>query len=331
MKKTRICKLLDIQYPVIQAPMIWVTGADLVAAVSNAGGLGVIGPNAGATTVTKDIVETGERLRREIQKVRSMTSKPFAVNIVLPPMGYPTMGKNFTDQTVKVAIEEKVPAVVLVYNEMETYVDQFKKAGIKVLHRGIPINTKVAKRAEELGVDVIIAVGFEGGGHSGTDRLPTFVLVPQIVDAVKIPVVAGGGITDGRGMAAALALGADGIYMGTRFIATPECAAHPKVKQALLEASDISTVTITSIYGVARGLKNRLMDKCIEVENKGGSAMDVSRVYGGTFLSGAIGGDLEDSCVGCGANAGMIIDIKSAADVVHDVVKQADRIISGLQ
>jgi enoyl-[acyl-carrier protein] reductase II len=331
MKNTRICTLLNIQYPVIQAPMVWITGAKLAAAVSNAGGMGVIGPNAGPRTPTSDVIETGERLRREIQKARTLTGKPFAVNIVLPIPAYPKVGRDFSDQTARVAIEEKVPAVVLVGDGVEVYIDQFKKAGITVLHRGIPINTMAAKRSEELGVDCIIAVGFEGGGHSGTDKLPTFVLVPQIVDAVKIPVVAGGGIMDGRGMAAALALGAEGIYMGTRFMATPECETHPNVKKAILEATDTSTATCTGIFGTARALRNRLMDKCIEVEAKGGSPMDVTRVYGGTSVSGSIEGDLQDSAIVFGADAGMIHDIKSAADIVHDVVNEADRIIASLK
>lgn len=198
---------MGIEYAVIQAPMTWVTGAELAAEVSKAGGLGVIGPNAGERTETRDAVETGERLRRQIQKVRSLTEKPFAVNIILPLPAYPKIGRAFSDQTLKVAIEEKVPAVVLVGGGPDVYVEQLKRAGIIVLFRGSPINVKVAKMAEAAGVDCVIAVGFEGGGHVGVDRLPTFVLVPQVVDAVKVPVVAGGGIVDGRGAAAAFALG----------------------------------------------------------------------------------------------------------------------------
>lgn len=330
MKKTKVCTLLGIQYPVIQAPMNWITNAEMVAAVSNAGGMGVLGPNAGAKTPTKDVIETGERLRREINKVRTLTSKPFAVNIILPLRAYPEVGREFSDQSVKVAIEEKVPVVVMVGDGVEVYLDQFKKAGIKVLHRGIPINTKAAKRSEELGVDCIVAVGFEGGGHSGTDKLPTFVLVPQIVDTVKIPVVAGGGIMDGRGMAAALALGADGIFMGTRFMATTECPLHPNIKKAILEATDTSTVTVTGMFGIARCLRNSLMDKCMEIEAKGGSPRDVTRAYMGT-PAGIIEGDLQGAGHGCGANVGIIHEIKSSADVVHDVVEEADRIISNLK
>ncbi len=331
MKKTRVCKLLNIEYPIIQAPMLWITGARLVAAVSNAGGLGVIGPNAGSTTMTKDVAETGERLRREIQRVRALTGKPFAVNIVLPPPLFPDLGKEFTDRTAQVAVEEKVPAVVITGENMENYVDQFKRAGITVLCRGLSINVEIAKRAEAAGIDCMIAVGFEGGGHSGIDQLPTFVLVPQIVRALKIPVVAGGGIVDGRGMVAAFALGAEGIYMGTRFMATTECDTHPNVKKAIIEAIDTSTISCAGVMGMARGIRNNLTEKCVKVAAGGGSLIDVSMLYRGTIIPGLLEGDVVNGSVGCGAVAGMINDIKGAADVVKDVVEEAERIASELK
>lgn len=328
MKKTRVCELLGIEYPVIQAPMTWITWAELAAAVSNAGGLGVLGPNAGERTPTKDVVETGERLRRQIQKTRSLTSKPFGVNIILPLPAFPKIGRDFSDQTLKVAIEEKVPAVVLVGDGAEEYTAQAKKAGIKVLLRGSPMNVDVARRAEKAGVDCIIAVGFEGGGHVGVDRLPTFVLVPQVVDAVKAPVVAGGGIVDGRGMAAAFALGAEGIYMGTRFIATRECVAHDKVKESILHATDTSTTVCTGLYGALRGPRNPLMQKCCQTEASGGTPFDVARIYGGAFIGGLLEGDTENGCVSYSAAASMIHEIKSAGDVVRDIVREADQVVA---
>jgi NAD(P)H-dependent flavin oxidoreductase YrpB (nitropropane dioxygenase family) len=330
-KKTRICQLLNIDYPIIQAPMVWICWAELAAAVSNAGGLGVIGLNAGEKTVTNDVIETGERLRREIQKVRSLTDKPFAVNISLPLPAYPKIGRAFSDQTVKVAIEEKIPAVVLAGEEPEVYVDQLKKAGMVVLFRGTPINVKVAKRAEEAGVDCVIAVGFEGGGHVGIDRLPTLVLVPQIVDALKIPVVAGGGIVDGRGAAAVIALGAEGIYMGTRFMACQECVVHENVKRSILDSTDTTTTTCTGIFGLLRAPSNALMKKCCQIEAAGGSALDVTKAYGGAFLSGLLEGDMENGCITYGAGAGMIHDIKSAKDIVTGIVRETDQVIQKLR
>ena len=331
MKQNRVCKLLNIQYPIIQAPMLWITGARLVAAVSNAGGLGVIGPNAGSTTMTKDVTETGERLRREIQRTRALTGKPFAVNIVLPPTMFPDLGKEFTDRTIQVAVEEKVPAVVITGENMERYIDPFKRAGITVLCRGLSINVEIAGRAEAAGIDCMIAVGFEGGGHSGMDQLTTFVLVPQIVRALKIPVVAGGGIADGRGMVAAFALGAEGIYMGTRFMATTECDTHPNVKKAIIEAIDTGTVASAGVMGMARGIRNNLTDKCQKVAAGGGSVVDVSMLYRGTIIPGLLEGDVKDGSVGCGAVAGMITEIKDAADVVKDTVKEAELILSELK
>jgi NAD(P)H-dependent flavin oxidoreductase YrpB (nitropropane dioxygenase family) len=330
-KKTRICQLLNIEYPVIQAPMVWICWAELVAAVSNAGGLGVIGLNAGERSVTNDVIETGERLRREIRKVRSLTDKPFAVNIALPLPAYPKIGRAFSDQTLKVAIEEKIPAVILAGEEPEVYLDQLKKEGMAVLFRGTPINVQVAKKAEEAGVDCVIAVGFEGGGHVGIDRLPTLVLVPQIVDALKIPVVAGGGIVDGRGAAAVMALGAEGIYMGTRFMACQECVVHENVKKSILESTDTTTATCSGIFGILRAPNNSLMKKCCQIEATGGSALDVTKAYGGAFFNGLLEGDVENGCITYGAGSGMIHDIKSAKDIVTGIVSEADQIIQKLK
>jgi enoyl-[acyl-carrier protein] reductase II len=311
--------------------MVWVTWGELAAAVSHAGGLGVIGPNAGERTVTTDVIETGERLRREIRKVRSLTGKPFAVNILLPLPAYPKIGRTFSDQTLKVAIEEKVPAVVLTGEGPEVYIDQLKKAGIVVLFRGSPINVKVAKRAEEVGVDCVIAVGFEGGGHVGIDRLPTLVLVPQIVDALKISVVAGGGIVDGRGAAAVLALGAEGIYMGTRFLASQECAVHENVKKSILDSTDTTTTTCSGLFGILRAPKNALMEKCCQIEAAGGSVFDVTKAYGSGFFSGLLEGDMENGCITYGAGAGMIHDIKSAKDILADIVRETNQIMDRLK
>ena len=210
MKSNRLCELLGIEYPVIQAPMNWITGAELASAVSNAGGLGVLGPNAGANDETDDVIETGERLRQQIKKTKSLTHKPFGVNLMSASTDLRPGSKPFSDQCTRVVLEEGVPAVVLAGDKPELYTDRLKEAGIKVLHRALPVNVEIAQKAEQAGVDAFIAVGFEGGGHTGFYHIPTFVLVPQIVNALQIPVVAGGGIADSRGMSAALALGAEG-------------------------------------------------------------------------------------------------------------------------
>jgi NAD(P)H-dependent flavin oxidoreductase YrpB (nitropropane dioxygenase family) len=330
MEKTRVCDILNIKYPVIQAAMVWISGAELVAAVSNAGGMGILGPNAGAKTVTLDVVETGERLRREIRRVRNLTEKAFGVNIVLPFPGTPQLSKEFSDETVKVAIEEKVPVVQLVGEGGEDYIHLLKKAGIRVVYRCMPVNLRLAKRVEEAGVDCIIVVGLEGGGHSGIDKLSTFVLVPEIAEALKIPVIAGGGIVNGRGMAAAFALGAEGVYLGTRFIATNECAAHPNVKKAIVEAIDTSTATCITTVGVARALCNPLLQRCIQLQAVGGSKIEVTTQFRGSFLRGLVEGDMQEGSILMGEGAGMIPDIKSAAAVVREIVKDAERVMAGM-
>jgi NADH:quinone reductase (non-electrogenic) len=330
MKKTRVCQILDIEYPIIQAAMVWITGAELAAAVSNACGLGIIGPNAGARTITTDVAETGERLRREIRKVRTLTDKSFGVNIVVPPATNPQLGKDFSDETVKIVIQEKVPVVQLVGEGGETYINQFKKDGIRVIYRCLPVNLRLVRRVEDAGVDCVIVVGLEGGGHTGIDQLSTFVLVPQIAEKLKIPVIAGGGIVNGRGMAAVLALGAEGVYIGTRFMATEECSAHPNVKKAIVEATDTSTATCITSVGVARALRNDLLEKCIQIQASGGSITEVTSLFRGSFLKGLVEGDLHEGSILFGEGAGMVSDIKNAADVVQEIVKDADRVIAGL-
>jgi NAD(P)H-dependent flavin oxidoreductase YrpB (nitropropane dioxygenase family) len=333
MKKTRLCELLGIEYPVIQAPMDWITDAGLAAAVSNAGGLGVIGPNAGERTVTDNVVETGERLRREIRKAKSLTDKPFGVNLIVVelPIGFPEGGKAFSDQCLKVTLEEGVPVAVLVGNTPEAYAKQLKKAGIKVLHRALPaVNVAAARKAEEAGVDAFVAVGFEGGGHTGADCISTSVLVPQIVDALRIPVVAGGGIADGRGMIAALSWGAEGVYMGTRFIAPRECPAHEKVKQAIVKADDVSTLALRGILGMVRSLKTPLTTRCGEMEAAGYSLREITDLYHSGYIKGMLEGNAIEGTFICGSACGLIREIKGAATVVQDTIREADQILASL-
>jgi enoyl-[acyl-carrier protein] reductase II len=332
MKKTRLCEILGIEYPVIQAPMNWITDAVLAAAVSNAGGLGVIGLNAGERTLTDSVQETGERLRRQINMARSLTAKPFGVNLmaVEVPVGYPEGGQAFSDRCLEVIIEEAVPIVVVVGNAPAMYMRRLKKAGAGVLFRGIPESVAVARNAEAEGIDAFIAVGFEGGGHTGTD-IPSSVLVPQIVDALRIPVVAGGGIVNGRGLAAALAWGAQAVFMGTRFITTTECPAHPEAKRAIIEADEAGTVAICGVLGVVRNLRTPLMERCAEMELAGIEPAEITRLYASGYTDGMLRGNIGGGTVGCGAGCGLIRELKDAAEVVRDVVVEAQRILDSLQ
>ena len=330
MKRTSVCKLLDIEYPVIQAPMNWITCAELAAAVSKAGGLGVLGPNAGQQVETSDVVETGERLRHEIRKVRSLTDKPFAVNLMTSFADHTDNSRAFSEQCLAVIVEEAVPVVILAGSGPKEYTQRLKDKGIRVVYRPLRPNVESAREAESTGVDAYVAVGFEGGGHAGYDRIPTFVLIPQIVDAIKIPVIAGGGIMDGRGMAAALCLGAEGVFIGTRFITTTECTAHQNVKEAILSAHDCSTVTVAGTVGMLRALKTPLIERCVELEASGGSLQEISNLYRPGYAKGMIHGDMTGGAFVCGAGAGLIKEIVGAADVVRDMAKVAEQVITRL-
>jgi enoyl-[acyl-carrier protein] reductase II len=332
MGKNRICELLGITYPVIQAPMNWITVAELAAAVSSAGGLGVIGSNAGATTVTDDVDETAERLRLQIRKTRSLTKKPFGVNIMSASSELRAGSKPFSQRCTEVAIEEGVPVAVLTGDSPEIYTKQLKDAGIRVLFRALPISVEIAKKAERTGIDALVAVGFEGGGHSGGYRIPTFVLVPQVADALEIPVVAGGGIVDGKGMAAALALGAEGVYLGTAFMVAMECPVHQNVKQAILAADDTSTMTINGLGGVVlRAMKSPLLERCIRMERRGSSLDEITTLYRGGYNKGMLEGNFSEGTFIFGAGASGIKELKSAGEIVRDIVQETDRILLSLK
>jgi enoyl-[acyl-carrier protein] reductase II len=326
MKKNRVCELLSIKYPVIQAPMSWISDAVLTAAVSEAGGLGVIGPNAGAKTITTDVFETAERLRSQIKETKLRTKKPFGVNIMCFEQD-----QLYSDECVKVVLEEGVPVACLCGDQPERYIKKLKNAGVKTLLRALPINNvEVAKRSEELGIDIFVAVGYEGGGHLGTDAITTFVLIPQIVDAIKIPVLAGGGIVDGRGMLAAMVLGAEGVYLGTRFIATNECPAHLTYKQAIVNADDTSTVVFPGIVAICRAFKTPLVDNFIQLEKAGtADAEENAKLHRHGSLPW-ITGNWDDAAFPCSAAVGLIKQITSAAEVVQGMSEESDRIIERL-
>ncbi|MCP8616071.1 NAD(P)H-dependent flavin oxidoreductase [Salirhabdus salicampi] len=252
--ETRVTKLLNITYPIVQGGLAHLAYADLAAAVSNAGGLGQI---------TAMSLPDSQSLQKEIHKVRTLTNKPFGVNFAIGQHGRPF------EHMVKVAIDEKVPVISVTGGNPKPVLDLVKGTGIKTLV--LVAAKRQAEKAEELGASAVMVVGHEGGGHLGRDDVGTFVLTPQVVDAVSIPVIASGGISDGKGLMAAFALGAEGIEMGTRFIATKECVhAHDTYKQALLGADEKSTVIIKRSLGApARALKNEWTDKILQLEEQG--------------------------------------------------------------
>jgi len=306
---TKICELLNIKYPIIQGGMAWVATAELAAAVSNAGGLGVIG----AGNAPEEVV------RCEIKKAKSLTDKPFGVNIYFM--------SPYADKVIDVVLKEKVPVVTTGAGNPGKYMSKLKQAGIKV----IPVVSSVAlaRRLEKVGADALIAEGMECGGHIG--ELTTMTLVPQVVDAVKIPVIAAGGIADFRGFVAALALGAKGIQMGTRFVCAKECTANDKFKEAIIKAKDRSTIITGKTTGhPVRVLKNKLSIKFEELEQKQATIDELEALGKGRLKLAVIDGDIDNGSVMAGQISGAIKDIKSAHDIIQDIIKNADILLKGL-
>ena len=318
MRTARICKLLGIEYPIIQGGMTWIANAELAAAVSKAGGLGTISPNAGMRI--EDDVEAN--LRSQIRLAKSLTSKPFSVNIVvlIPEIA----------ALVDVLIEEGVKVVTTASGNPRLHTRRLKDAGLKVLH--VVSSVRQAQVAEDSGVDSVIAEGFEAGGHNGFDELTTMVLIPQVVDAVKIPVIAAGGIADARGVVAAFALGADGVQMGTRFIATTECNAHPDFKRRIVESLDTGTMITGRALSPTRTLKNEFAAKVAAMDRRGTTADELLAYIGmGRSRMGQLEGDVEEGELYAGAISGMVRDIASAGDVVRGIIEGYDDVAARLK
>ncbi|MFI5358847.1 MAG: enoyl-[acyl-carrier-protein] reductase FabK [Halanaerobiales bacterium] len=306
----RLTGLLKIRYPIIQGGMAWIATGELAAAVSEAGGLGVIG----AGNAPADVI------RKEIQKVKERTDKPFAVNIMLL--------SPFVDEIAELVIEEKVPVVTTGAGNPGKYIEAFKENGIKV----IPVvpTVALAKRMERIGVDAVIAEGTEAGGHIG--EITTMALVPQIVDAVEIPVIAAGGIADGRGLIAAFALGAEGVQMGTRFVASTECTAHKAYKNAIIKAGDRdAVVTGRSTGHPVRNLRNNLTRILDKMEKDGNSSEEIEKIAAGGLRKAAVDGDVDEGSVMAGQIAALINDIKPVREIIEDMVNEAKVILKKFQ
>ncbi|WP_284140948.1 MULTISPECIES: nitronate monooxygenase family protein [unclassified Virgibacillus] len=314
--QTRVTKLFGIEYPIIQGGLAHLAYADLAAAVSNAGGLGQI---------TAMSLPHPEHLRKEIQKVKRMTSKPFGINFAIGQHGRPY------EEMVEVAIEEQVPVVSVTGGNPKHVLDKLVGQPMKKLV--LVASKRQAIKAEELGADAVIVVGQEGGGHLGRADTGTFVLIPQVVDAVSIPVIASGGIIDGRGFVASLALGAEGIEMGTRFIATKECVdAHPMYQNAILAADETATVVIKRSLGMpARALKNQWTEEILKLEKAGKGYEDLK-----TYISGVANkrfihdGDAENGFGWAGQGAAGITDIPTVHELVSRIVNEGNNIRQSL-
>ncbi len=310
MIKTDICDLLQIEYPIFQGGMAWLGTAELAAAVSEAGGLGIIG----AGHMPPDI------FRNEIHKLKERTSKPFGCNIMLM--------SPFVKDVMEVVAEERVPVITTGAGNPGVYIPALKEIGTKV----IPVVASVllAKRLLRGGIDAIIAEGTESGGHVG--EITTMALTPQVVDAVDVPVIAAGGIADGRGVAAAFALGASAVQMGTRFVLSEECIAHENYKNAVLKAKDRATVMTGLTTGhPVRILDNSLAHQYKALEFSGGSKEELEKLGAGTLRSAAIDGDVKEGSVMIGQIAGMLTSIKSCDQIIKDIMSETETVIASLQ
>ncbi|MFM6935528.1 MAG: NAD(P)H-dependent flavin oxidoreductase [Flavobacteriales bacterium] len=301
--RNRICQLFDIQYPLIQAGMIWCSGWELASAVSNAGGLGIIGSGS----------MYPEILEEHIIKCKSATNKPFAVNL---PMLYPDI-----DQHVQTIIKHQVPIVFTSAGNPKTWTKTLQDAGIKVVH--VVSSVKFAKKAEEAGVDAIVAEGFEAGGHNGRDETTTFCLIPMVKNAIQLPLIAAGGIGTGRGMLAAMNLGADAVQVGSRFVSSVESSAHEQFKQYVLNSQEGDTMLTLKELTPVRLLKNEFYQKVEAAYQDGATKEELTALLGrgrakkGMFLGDTIEGELE-----IGQIAGLIDQILPAGQIVQEMMDE---------
>ena len=307
--KTELCDLLEIEKPIIQGGMAWVATGELAAAVSSSGGLGIIG----AGNAPADVIE------KEIEKVKELTDKPFGLNIMLL--------SPFADDIIELAIEKKVPVITTGAGNPGKHVKRFQDVGSIV----IPVvpSVALARRMERLDVDAVIVEGTEAGGHIG--ELTTMALVPQVVDAVDIPVIAAGGVADGRGLAAVLALGAKGVQIGTRFACSEESTASMEFKKAIVGARDRdAVVTGRSTGHPVRNLKNKLTKELDQLESQGVDPKKIEEIGSGKLRDGVIDGDVKEGSVMAGQISGMISEIKSVKEISEEILKNAENTIKSI-
>ncbi len=319
MFETKITKMLGIKYPIVGGTMMYISTADFVAAISNAGGLGIL---------ASAIYRSKEEFAKAIDRIKELTNKPFAVNINLFPAMRPIDNNDYLD-----ILEEKGVKIVETsgHSAPEDLCKRFKDSGMTWIHKCVGV--RYALKAQSLGADIITVVGYENGGATGKLDLGTLVLVPAVVDAVKVPVIGGGGISDGRGFAAVLSLGANAVIMGTVLLATKECPIHESLKQAFVNASELDTMLIMrSIGATHRVWTNTAAKKCAEVESCGGGLEDVLNVVSGESSKKMYDtGDLNAGIISLGQGIGLVHDIPSVNDLFKRIITQADEIVTKLK
>lgn len=303
MNNNRICKLFNIEKPIIQAGMIWCSGWELASAVSNAGGLGIIGSGS----MYPDI------LRTHIQKCKQATNKPFAVNV---PLLYPNI-----EDHIKIIIEEGVKIVFTSAGNPKTWTNHLKQHGITVVH--VVSGVKFAVKCQEAGVDAIVAEGFEAGGHNGREETTTMVLIPQVRKAIDLPLIAAGGIGTGSQMAAAFALGAEAVQVGSRFVATPESSAHQNFKDTIINTKEGDTQLTLKQLTPVRLIKNKFFNEVDTAEKNGASVEELNKLLGrGRAKKGMFEGDLDEGELEIGQISSAIKEIKPAKDVVDEIYNE---------
>lgn len=305
--KTKITELLNIKYPVIQGGMAWVAEHNLAAAVSNAGGLGLIG----AASAPAEVV------REEVRKCKELTDKPFGVNVML-------LNPN-ADDVAKIIVEEGVKVVTTGAGNPGKYMDAWKEAGVVVIP--VVASVAMAKMMERAGADAVVAEGCESGGHIG--QTTTMSLVPQVVDAVSIPVIAAGGIGDGRGLAASLMLGAEAVQMGTRFIVAKESIVHENYKNKVIKASDISSeVTGTTTGHPVRCIRNQMTKEYLRLEREGADFMELEKLTLGSLRAAVIDGDVVNGTLMAGQISGLVSKEQTCAEMIEEIVAQAEALLN---
>ena len=315
MFKTKVTEMLNIEYPIVQGGMMWIARAELVSAVSNAGGLGIL---CGLT------FPSPEELTAEIRKTKDLTDKPFGVNFTFLPTLHPV---NY-DALIDVVAEEGVKIVETAGRSPEPYMERLKKGGIKVIHKCTAV--RFARTAQRIGCDFISIDGFECAGHPGEDDVTSLILIPRAIDSLDIPVIASGGFGDGRGLVAALALGASAVNMGTRFFATQESPAHPQVKEWLIRSSERDTMLIQrSLRNTERVLKNAVADKVLEMEKQGATLEQLAPLISGQQgLEVLKGGELDRGIVSSGQVVGLIQNIPTVKQLIEDIIHEAEEVMS---
>lgn len=296
----RITRIFNIQYPIIQAGMIWASGWRLASAVSNAGGLGLIGAGSMYPEVLKE----------HIQKCKAATNKPFGVNL---PLLYPDIDKH-----IAIILEEKVPVVFTSAGNPKTWTGILKENGVTVVH--VVSSAKFAKKSEDAGVDAVVAEGFEAGGHNGREETTTLCLIPSVRQAINIPLIAAGGIATGRGMMAAMALGAEGVQVGSRFVCTPEASSHQNFKQAVVAANEGDTILTLKELTPVRLIKNEFCQQVLAAEDRCASKEEMEQLLGrARAKKGMFEGDLKEGELEIGQVSGFIKDIKPASEIVSEI------------